>query len=115
MDVSRIRIALVVAFSLVSLAACQPQQPPAPPVPTTELLAVDTPWSGFCAPRIDLRNLWRRPRAWVDMVSNSTVLTRLHTVALPAHFRVHHLEADQRPLRPAALLTRDLRRAWNPA
>ncbi|PCC72930.1 Alpha/beta hydrolase family protein [Nannocystis exedens] len=61
-----------------------------------DVLAVDTPWSGFCAPRLDLRNLWRRQRAWVDMVSNSVVLTRLHGVALPAHFRVHHLEADQR-------------------
>lgn len=60
-----------------------------------DLLAVDTPWSGFCAPRVDLRNLWRRERTWVDMVSNSTVLTRLHAVALPAHFRVHQLEADQ--------------------
>lgn len=49
MDVSRIHIALVAgfAFSLVSLAACQPQQPPAPPVPTTELLAVDTPPPGY--------------------------------------------------------------------
>jgi hypothetical protein len=62
---------------------------------SVDLVAVDTPWSGFSAPRLDLRNLWRRERTWVDMVSNSTVLTRLHDVALPAHFRVHHLEADQ--------------------
>ncbi|MDC0716828.1 esterase/lipase family protein [Nannocystis bainbridge] len=60
-----------------------------------DLLTVDTPWSGFAAPRLDLRNLWRRQRSWVDMVSNSTVLTRLHDVALPSHLRIHHIEADQ--------------------
>ncbi|MDI9239662.1 energy transducer TonB [Lysobacter sp. LF1] len=36
------RIAPFTAIVL-ALAACQPAQPPAPPVPTTELLAVDTP------------------------------------------------------------------------
>lgn len=60
-----------------------------------DLVAVDTPWSGFAAPRVDLRNLWLRERAWVDMVSNSTVLTRLHATALPPHVRIHHIEADQ--------------------
>ncbi|MBZ5710112.1 esterase/lipase family protein [Nannocystis pusilla] len=61
-----------------------------------DLLAVDTPWAGFADPRLDLRQLWRRERAWVDMVSNSVVLTRLHATALPAHVRIHHVEADQR-------------------
>lgn len=60
-----------------------------------DLVAVDTPWAGFCDPRIDLRNLWLRERAWVDMVANSAVLTRLHATHLPPHVRVHHLEADQ--------------------
>jgi len=46
MDFPRIRIALL-AGSVVSLAACQPQQPPPAPVPTTELLAVDTPPPGY--------------------------------------------------------------------
>lgn len=61
-----------------------------------DLVAVDTPWAGFADPRVDLRHLWRRERAWVDMVSNSVVLTRLHATALPTHVRVHHIEADQR-------------------
>ncbi len=42
MRLHRFRIALLPA-GLVALAACQPQQPPAPPVPSTELLAVETP------------------------------------------------------------------------
>ncbi|HEY0505073.1 MAG TPA: energy transducer TonB [Lysobacter sp.] len=42
MSLHRFRIALVPA-SLLALAACGPQPPPAPAVPTTELLAVDTP------------------------------------------------------------------------
>jgi len=46
MNLSRFRIALL-AGSVVSIAACQPQQPPPAPVPTTELLAVDTPPPGY--------------------------------------------------------------------
>lgn len=60
-----------------------------------DLLAVDTPWSGFMSPRVDLRALWARERSWVDMVANSDVLTHLSAPALPAHVTIHHLEADQ--------------------
>lgn len=60
-----------------------------------DLLAVDTPWSGFMSPRVDLRALWVRERSWVDMVSNSDVLTHLGAPALPAHVAIHHVEADQ--------------------
>ena len=42
----RIRIVLP-ALAVLALSACQPQQPPAPAVPTTELLAVDTPPPGY--------------------------------------------------------------------
>lgn len=60
-----------------------------------DLLAVDTPWSGFADPAIDLRALWPGERSWVDMVSNSDVLTRLGAPALPVHVKIHHVEADQ--------------------
>lgn len=60
-----------------------------------DLLAVDTPWSGFASPRIDLRALWIRERSWVDMVAGSDVLTHLGAPALPAHVAIHHVEADQ--------------------
>jgi hypothetical protein len=62
---------------------------------TVDLLAVDTPWSGFSSPSLDLRKFWPSERSWVDMVSNSDVLTRLHATALPPHVRVHHVDADQ--------------------
>ena len=42
MSLHRFHIVLL-SVALAWLAACQPQTPPAPPVPTTELLAVDTP------------------------------------------------------------------------
>lgn len=74
---------------------------------TLDLLAVDTPWAGFMRPRLDLRQLWRGERSWVDMVSNSTVLTRLNAPTLPPHVQIHHIEADQRAagLRPDKIRT----------
>lgn len=42
MSPHRFRVVLLPA-GLIALAACQPQTPPAPAVPSTELLAVDTP------------------------------------------------------------------------
>ena len=47
MDRPRIRIAIAAGVVATAAAACQPQQPPAPRVPTTELLAVDTPPPGY--------------------------------------------------------------------
>ncbi len=46
MVLSRLRIALISGVLASAMAACQPQPPPAP-VPTTELLAVDTPPPGY--------------------------------------------------------------------
>lgn len=60
-----------------------------------DLVTVDTPWSGFMNPRADLRRVWLGERTWVDMVSNSTVLTRLCATTLPQHVRIHYIEADQ--------------------
>lgn len=60
-----------------------------------DLMSVDTPWSGFLDPAIDLRKFWPGERSWVDMVSNSDVLTRLHAPPLPPHVEIHHVEADQ--------------------
>lgn len=61
-----------------------------------DIVTVDTPWRGFFAPRINLRNLLVRERSFVDMVSNSAVLTNIHRVHLPDHVRIHQVEADNR-------------------
>lgn len=47
MDLSCIRIVFAAGFAVSLLAACQQQPPPPPHVPSTELLAVDTPPPGY--------------------------------------------------------------------
>lgn len=59
-----------------------------------DLMTVDTPWSGFMDPTVDLRKLFGA-HSWVDMVSNSGVLTHLSKPVLPPHVRIHHVEAAQ--------------------
>lgn len=61
-----------------------------------DLVAIDTPWHGFADPPIQVRARMEVEASFVDMVSNSAVLNHLADVALPAHFSVNQIEADNR-------------------
>jgi hypothetical protein len=59
-----------------------------------DLVTVDTPWSGFIEPPVDVRNRLERESSFVDLVSNSALMASLHATPLPPHFTVNHIEAD---------------------
>lgn len=59
-----------------------------------DLLTVDTPWHGFAEPHIQVRHAMEQEASFVDMVANSAVMSLVNTVALPRHFSVNHVEAD---------------------
>jgi pimeloyl-ACP methyl ester carboxylesterase len=61
-----------------------------------DLLTVDTPWHGFADPPIQVRHAMEAEASFVDMVSNAAVMNLVNTVALPRHFSVNHVEADNR-------------------
>ncbi|MEP7126708.1 MAG: hypothetical protein ABJE95_37605 [Byssovorax sp.] len=61
-----------------------------------DLITIDTPWHGFADPPMQVRAKMDVQASFVDMVSNSAVLSHLAGVALPAHFSLNQIEADNR-------------------